>query len=311
MKFLRDSLPFVVSVLIFAQNAYSMADSALTFYPLANGNLWQYKSTRYNNRSSDWPTGYYTVVVAGDTILPNAKRYFQLQCSQYSLVHPRFQRIDSSTGQVFAYDTAQGGREVQIDSLRGLPHSGFLGSRLLFLYGTAVTAVDSQSCLGAPMLCRSYYSGPGISFGGYYLNYSLAGGLGLAFVSAGYYDDDFMSDSGTSDTLTYARVNGVEHGTLVSVPKPPQPPGDFVLCQNYPNPFNPSTTIRYQLSTRSHVSLTILDCLGRVVATIVDNTQDAGLYSITFTADRLSTGIYFYRLRAGVLSETRKLMLLK
>jgi len=83
------------------------------------------------------------------------------------------------------------------------------------------------------------------------------------------------------------------------------------LEQNYPNPFNPSTTIRYQLPRRVHVSLTVFDLLGREVAVLADAFQDAGYKSVNFDATDLPSGVYFYRLTAGEFVETKRFILVK
>jgi hypothetical protein len=83
------------------------------------------------------------------------------------------------------------------------------------------------------------------------------------------------------------------------------------LAQNYPNPFNPSTTIRYGLPQTSHVTLTIINALGQPVATLVEGEQLAGYHEARFDASGLSSGVYFYRLTAGSLVGTRKLLFLK
>ncbi len=88
-------------------------------------------------------------------------------------------------------------------------------------------------------------------------------------------------------------------------------PGKVRLEQNYPNPFNPSTTIRYGLPERSHVTLTVFNALGQQVATVVQGEQEAGYHEAKFDASHLSTGVYLYQLRAGDLMETRRLMLVK
>jgi hypothetical protein len=88
-------------------------------------------------------------------------------------------------------------------------------------------------------------------------------------------------------------------------------PQTFVLLQNFPNPFNPSTIISYELPTEGFVKLAVCDLLGREVRTIVNGRQSAGIHSVTFLADNLPSGIYFYRLQSGTYSATRKLLILK
>ena len=76
------------------------------------------------------------------------------------------------------------------------------------------------------------------------------------------------------------------------------PPEGLELFQNYPNPFNPTTTLSYELTTDSRVSLKVFDLLGREVATVIDENQAAGYYKKTFDASRLSSGVYIYQLIA-------------
>lgn len=85
----------------------------------------------------------------------------------------------------------------------------------------------------------------------------------------------------------------------------------FSLSQNYPNPFNPSTNISYTVPATGKVSLKIFNILGREVATVVNGIQQAGEYKIIFNASELASGIYFYELRCGNYTATRKMTLLK
>ena len=86
---------------------------------------------------------------------------------------------------------------------------------------------------------------------------------------------------------------------------------EFTLSQNYPNPFNPSTTIRYQLPVKSFVTIKIYDILGREVATLVTEEKPSGNYDVQFEGTGLTSGIYFYHLKAGDYSETKKMILLR
>ncbi|MCH7676972.1 T9SS type A sorting domain-containing protein, partial [candidate division KSB1 bacterium] len=88
-------------------------------------------------------------------------------------------------------------------------------------------------------------------------------------------------------------------------------PSSFVLEQNYPNPFNPSTTIEFALEKRSPVKLKVFDITGREVARLVDDMLTPGSYKVVFNATGLPSGIYFYRIKAGKYTHTKKLMLLK
>ena len=87
--------------------------------------------------------------------------------------------------------------------------------------------------------------------------------------------------------------------------------GSFRLMQNYPNPFNPTTIISYQLPVNGFVTLKVYDALGREVETLINEHQTAGNHSVTFNADRLSSGVYFCKLQAGAYHDVRKLVLLK
>ncbi len=93
-------------------------------------------------------------------------------------------------------------------------------------------------------------------------------------------------------------------------------PNDYKLSQNYPNPFNPSTTIEYSIPTAGtslmkFVQLKIYDILGREVATLVNEEKPAGKYSVNFDASKLSSGIYFYRIKAGSFISVKKMILMK
>jgi hypothetical protein len=88
-------------------------------------------------------------------------------------------------------------------------------------------------------------------------------------------------------------------------------PTQFTLNQNYPNPFNPATNISFNMPIRSFVSLKIFDLIGREVATLISEELSTGSYSKKWNASGLPSGIYFYRLQAGSLTETKKLVLLR
>ena len=88
-------------------------------------------------------------------------------------------------------------------------------------------------------------------------------------------------------------------------------PSDYSLYQNFPNPFNPTTNIKYQIPVTGEVTLKVFNVLGKNVATLVNETQQAGTYTVMFNSTGLSSGIYFYQLKSGKFLETRKFIVLK
>ena len=104
--------------------------------------------------------------------------------------------------------------------------------------------------------------------------------------------------------LVYSGPSSV-HSDITAIPR------TMTLDQCYPNPFNPSTTISYALPENGVATLTVYDLLGREVATLVNESKKAGTYKIKFDGSKLSSGVYFYQLKAGNLSKVRKMLLLK
>ncbi|MGA9117361.1 MAG: phospholipase D-like domain-containing protein [Bacteroidota bacterium] len=105
---------------------------------------------------------------------------------------------------------------------------------------------------------------------------------------------------------------GGQDSILVGVESPRTGiPSAFALSQNYPNPFNPETRIRYVLPERARAVLAVYDVLGRRVATLVDETLEAGPHSVSFRADGLASGVYVFRLEVAGERAQRKMLLLK
>jgi len=88
-------------------------------------------------------------------------------------------------------------------------------------------------------------------------------------------------------------------------------PEEPALSQNFPNPFNPSTEIRFSVENSCHVNLCVYDILGRDVVTLIDEKKSAGMYSVTFNAHNIPSGVYFYRIKAGNFASVKKLMVVK
>ncbi len=132
-----------------------------------------------------------------------------------------------------------------------------------------------------------------------------------------YYVDSFQLTHDEGGTLS----GKIYVDNLRAVKKSAEPVGvhdqrptlalSFQLLQNYPNPFNPGTTIPFELSMAGHVTLTVYDLLGRLVATLVDEKLIAGHYEIPFDGRQLASGVYFYRLEFAGEVKHRSMVLVK
>jgi len=104
-------------------------------------------------------------------------------------------------------------------------------------------------------------------------------------------------------------------GITATPEAPVAAPAEFSLMQNYPNPFNPETNIPFALPVRSNVTLKVYDLLGREVATLANGAFEAGVHTVNLNGSDLSSGVYFYTIKADGGSEsftsTRKLVLMK
>jgi len=127
-------------------------------------------------------------------------------------------------------------------------------------------------------------------------------------------------DVGTA-TITVTAVDGkggvasvsfdVDVPTTVAVERSDDVPQAFALEQNYPNPFNPQTTIAFDLPEAAHVTLTVYNVVGRVVATLESGTLPTGRYAATWDATGFASGLYMYRLQAGSYAATRRMLLMR
>jgi len=110
--------------------------------------------------------------------------------------------------------------------------------------------------------------------------------------------------------LCLLKVNNKGQITAVSDTKT-KIPSNFALLQNYPNPFNSETIIPFSVAHSCNVRIEVFDILGRRVETIMDSYISSGDYATRFSSHNLSTGIYFYRIHAGELNSTRKLLIIR
>ena len=116
---------------------------------------------------------------------------------------------------------------------------------------------------------------------------------------------------GEQDTLydDYQSPSAIEDG-LANIP------ANFALEQNYPNPFNPTTTIEFVLKQQTDVSVAVYNLIGQRVRTLVNDNRKAGAYQVVWNGtndlgQKVSSGIYFYKIEAGDFVDTKKMVLMK
>ena len=113
----------------------------------------------------------------------------------------------------------------------------------------------------------------------------------------------------------------IPNATVLDAEETDDFPTSYSLSQNFPNPFNPETSIRYSIPRQSHVTLKVYDVLGREITTLINEEKSVGNYEVKFSAKGgsasggnsldLASGVYFYRLRAGDYTSTKKMLVLK
>jgi len=133
---------------------------------------------------------------------------------------------------------------------------------------------------------------------------------GIAFNKTG--DTAYVAEFNTNSLppASWVQVFAKSGATAVE-PVPGVIPASYTLSQNYPNPFNPSTQIRFTLTQSGMTTLKVYDLMGREVATLVNETMNAGAYTVRFDASHLSSGTYMYVLTSGTARLTNKMILVK
>ena len=124
------------------------------------------------------------------------------------------------------------------------------------------------------------------------------------FIKGSIGDSRFPSEGKVGQQGLYEEEATVD--VVVGIQEVEAMPAEYSLSQNYPNPFNPSTKIKISLPNSEVVQLKVYDMLGNELTTLLDEYKLAGIYEIYFDAERLTSGIYFYRMISGNFSATKK-----
>ena len=124
-----------------------------------------------------------------------------------------------------------------------------------------------------------------------------------------YFIDSLMGIVvGESGTILRTTSGGV---SFISEEVINETPTQYYLSNNYPNPFNPNTKIRYSVPFSSKVVIKVFDVLGNEIETLVNEEKSVGTYELTWYADGLTSGVYFYQLQINDYVVTKKMVLIK
>ena len=131
----------------------------------------------------------------------------------------------------------------------------------------------------------------------------------VVFLPFGFESINNLTSTNTRDQLMGALLNWFYN--ISSVDNPVIGNMSYTLNQNYPNPFNPSTVISFSVPKSGLVTLKVYNLLGQEVATLVNGYLQANKYSVKFDAKNLTSGVYFYTIKAGDFSLSKKMMYIK
>jgi hypothetical protein len=248
--------------------------------------------------------------ITKDTVINNRHYFFYDKYPAYNN-NNKWIRLDSLTNSIYEYDANNNCsfyyHEALIDSLNIT--TGNYNSCYTYRH---FSGNDTMTLFGQFGQIKKFYWNYITSYNCYY-HYQ----FGIVL-----FKEDYEAGSNGyhgQGTLIGCVINGITYGdtTLTFVNQISKDiPKEFILSQNYPNPFNPTTKIKFEIPLdvkreRSNVKLIIYDILGKEISTLVNESLQPGTYEVTFDGSNLSTGIYFYVLKAGDYIETKKMVLIK
>ena len=300
---MRKILIIIFFLVTYSSEGFSQVDSLESFFPLQIGNYWQYYVKHYF--MFDTTYGYKSASVISDTALGNnSQTYYKVNMAfsgkPFGWDTVKYLRFDDTLKAIVEYDNTIGMGESIFFKLDAVENECWD----YFGINVCCTQIDTLSIFGQNQISKSFstqdYTPP-------FWSYRLAKDFGPVNILD---DQSWGFTIWTSYNLVYAKINGVEYGIL-AVDDKENMVSNYKLFQNYPNPFNPSTVISFQLPVTSNVTLKVYDILGREVVILVNEEKLAGSYEVQFEGTGLTSGIYFYQLKTGNYSETKKMILLK
>ncbi len=302
------SVMFIAGLLLVTPATAQVDTTLLRWYPLDQGNYWQYSYYFADWRVPEFDSGHFSLEVVGDTVMPNGKKYAVLERRELPSGGPSYiyQRVDSLTGNVYQYCADVPGGEALLDSLAAQIDDSIRAVRDAPCVSqpewlTVCMNVYEDSLFGHPFMLKDFER-----FGFFpTFQYTLVKGLG-------YKHGHMAEEWSYSEGLVYARIRGQEYGEPVKIIQDGPPDNSsFRLSQNFPNPFNSRTRIDYYLPRSEPVQIVVYDLLGRFKQVIFSGRQPAGDHFIIWDAADVPSGIYFYTLITPTFRETRQCIVLR
>ena len=293
MKILTQPFLLAFSLFLLGVSSHAQTPPPLSFYPYRAGNVWQYRDafnneifwTRYNDRDSLGNDG--VIFIRGRRVPDNTT--FR-------------EKIDTAANVFFWYGSGPPPTDTlyNLNATVGQSWQGFRPEIRITLAG-----IQSGIVFGVPTtvkLFRFTLAQPPPREPLVFREDYLASGFGL--VQSWYEPGLLLYLAGAIiDTVRWGIVVGVEDGSFKAA--------EFTLYQNYPNPFNPTTTINFDVPQKERIHLTVFDVLGREVAVLVDGEKERGSHSVLFNVQGIASGVYFYRLKSGAATVTKKMIVQK
>lgn len=264
------------------------------FFPRAVGNVWKWYDHYSDSTHVDEITRDSTDAGGQDYLFFNNDTLPRYKLDTLHQVYFLSKRYDSQ-GHFIGLNT------ILWFKLDAQPGDSFLttnnsGKVVVSLWPTTIFGQES-----ALKLFSRYSGADRVPFAWYYL----ARDFGLVRATVD------QSDASGDQEVLGCIINGMRYGVLAGTMEPQTVSKVFRLFQNYPNPFNPMTTIRFEIPSRGHVSVTVSDLLGRKIATLLSKELSPGSHEVLFDGQFLASGVYFYTVRIGALRETRPMYLSK
>ncbi len=275
-----------INLLLFLVVTLVQSMEAQGLYPLQLGNVWQVEDAD--------PMIYqmYEARVTGQTVV-GGQTYWTL--SGFG-AGPEAHLLRQAGSIVYAYSYTNASEYALCNFNANVGDT--VSIRLNPFRSIVLLAKDSVNFYGR-ILRRWHFGEEGPAW---FANRYIIDSVGMSYI--------FM-EPGTSFYLQGAIINGIQYGTITSVPSNGELPTTTVLQQNYPNPFNPSTSISFSVARSTMVTLKVLNILGQEVSTVLMGRRDPGTYTATWHASSNPSGIYFCKMEAEGFVAVRRMLVLK